>query len=131
MSEVAGHAGLQGVHGQHGHGARGGHTPLRGNFRTPSQQPGQGQASHEQCSLERCAQGREQGSEPPLRYVTASLQVDYLAPTPMGVELELRGRIEEVGERKVVVGQTVSADGAEVARGRVVAVLMPDGMVAR
>ncbi|HIZ98876.1 MAG TPA: PaaI family thioesterase [Candidatus Janibacter merdipullorum] len=77
------------------------------------------------------AHGREQGSEPALRYVTASLQVDYVAPTPMGVELELRGRIEEVGERKVVVAQSVTADGTEVARGRVVAVLMPDAMVAK
>lgn len=68
------------------------------------------------------------GSEPSLRFVTASLQVDYLAPTPMGAELQLRGRIEELTERKVVVVQTVNADGLEVARGRVVAVRMPEEM---
>lgn len=68
------------------------------------------------------------GSEPSLRFVTASLQVDYVAPTPMGAELQLRGRIEELTERKVVVAQTVRADGVEVARGRVVAVRMPEGM---
>ncbi len=74
------------------------------------------------------AQGRELGSEPPLRYVTASLQVDYLAPTPMGVELRLRGVIEEVTARKVVVSETVHAGDVQVARGKVVAVLMPEGM---
>lgn len=74
------------------------------------------------------AQGREPGSEPPLRYVTASLQVDFVAPTPMGVELTLRGTIDEVGERKVVVSETVHACDTLVARGRVVAVLMPAGM---
>jgi len=75
--------------------------------------------------------GLEPGGEPLLRYVTASLQVDYLAPTPMGEELQLRGRIEEITERKVVVAQTVRAGDVEVARGRVVAVPMPEGMGAR
>ncbi len=71
--------------------------------------------------------GVEEG-QPLLRYVTASLQVDYLAPTPMGVELQLRGTIEEVTERKVVVAQTVHAGDVQVARGKVVAVRMPEGM---
>ena len=44
-------------------------------------------------------EGREMGSEPRLRFVTASLHVDYLKPTPMGVELEARGRAVEIGER--------------------------------
>lgn len=74
------------------------------------------------------AQGREMGTEPALRYVTGSLHVDYLAPTPMGVELELRGVIEEVTDRKVVVAQTVHAGETLVAKGKVVAVLMPAGM---
>ncbi len=68
------------------------------------------------------------GSEPALRYVTAALQLDYLAPTPMGVELELRGTSMEVGARKVIVEITVSAAGETVARGRVVAVKMPEHM---
>ena len=33
------------------------------------------------------AAGREPGTEPPLRYVTASLRVDYLRSTPRGVGL--------------------------------------------
>ena len=73
-------------------------------------------------------EGRSMDSLPPLRFVTGSLQVDYLRPTPLGVPLEVRGRIEEVGERKVVVNSTVSAGGEVCARGRVVAVRMPASM---
>jgi len=39
------------------------------------------------------AEEREMDSDPPIRFVTASLKVDYLAPTPLGVELELRGEL--------------------------------------
>lgn len=74
-------------------------------------------------------EGREMSSEPPLRYVTASLHVDYLRPTPMGVPLELRGTVEEVKGKKVIVSETLSANGKICARGRVVAVRMPEGMV--
>lgn len=74
------------------------------------------------------AEDRELGSEPPLRFVTASLQVDYLAPTPLGRELLLRGEIVEVGPRKVIVEIAVSAGDACTARGRVVAVRMPESM---
>ena len=76
------------------------------------------------------AEGREMGTAPPLRYVTASLKVDYLRPTPMGVSLKLRGRIKEVKGRKVVVESTLSANGEVCARGEVVAVQMPEKMLA-
>jgi len=75
------------------------------------------------------AAGREMGTEPPLRYVTASLKVDYLRPTPMGVSLELRGRIKEIKGRKVVVESTLSAKGEVCARGEVVAVQLPEKMM--
>jgi acyl-coenzyme A thioesterase PaaI-like protein len=48
-------------------------------------------------------------SVPPMhapRYVTASLKVDYLRPTPLGPELEVRGSVKEASERKVVVEAT-------------------------
>jgi uncharacterized protein (TIGR00369 family) len=63
-----------------------------------------------------------------LRYVTASLHVDYLKPTPLGPELEARGRVVEMGERKVIVDVRLVAHGVECARGQVVAVRMPAGM---
>ena len=76
------------------------------------------------------AEKRALGSDPPLRFVTASLAVDYLRPTPMGVPLEVRGRVEEIKGRKVVIGATLSAEGQVCATGRVVAVKMPDHMIA-
>lgn len=74
------------------------------------------------------AANRAMGTEPPFRFVTASLTVDYLKPTPLGVPLEIRGRVEEIKGRKVVVVSTVSAQGTICARGRLVAVEMPDTM---
>ena len=73
-------------------------------------------------------EGREMGTDPPLRFVTASLQVDYLRPTPLGVPLEVRGKVVELKGRKVVVSATLSAEGAVCARGEVVAVQMPADM---
>jgi acyl-coenzyme A thioesterase PaaI-like protein len=75
------------------------------------------------------AEGRELGAAPVLRFVTASLKVDYLAPTPQGEELELRGEIAEVGARKVIVDISVSAAETVCARGRVIAVRMPADML--
>ena len=72
---------------------------------------------------------RGMDSDPALRFVTASLHVDYLKPTPIDAVLEIRGRIEEVKGRKVVVSTTVSAKGAVCAKGRVVAVQMPEDMM--
>ena len=73
---------------------------------------------------------RPMGSEPELRYVTASLQVDFLKPTPMGVELLLKAQAEEIKGRKVVVTMNVFAGDDVCVRGRVVAVLAPDSMFA-
>lgn len=77
------------------------------------------------------AEGREIGEGPAPRFVTASLRVDYLRPTPLGPELVVRGRPREVGERKVVVEATLSARGEVCARGEVVAVRMPESMIER
>lgn len=73
--------------------------------------------------------GRELGSEPPLRFVTANLNVNFVAPTPLGGPLELRGMIREVKEKKVVVDISVSAAGTVCARGSVIAVKMPNSML--
>ena len=71
-------------------------------------------------------EGRELGSNPKLRFVTASLHVDYLKPTPIDTALEIRGIVKEVKQRKVRMDATVSANGEVCARGQVVAVQMPD-----
>jgi len=75
------------------------------------------------------AAGREMGSEPAFRFVTASLKVDYLRPTPLGPPLEVRGTVEEVKGRKVVVNATVTVEGEVCARGQVIAVQMPENML--
>jgi len=75
------------------------------------------------------AANREPNTLPPFRFVTASLQVDYLKPTPLGVELELRGKIVEIKGRKVISDITVSANGIITVKGKVVAVQMPDNMI--
>ncbi len=72
---------------------------------------------------------REIGEGESPRYVTAALHVNYLKPTPMGPELVVRGVIKEITDRKVVVEETLSADGVVTATGSVVAVRMPDSMV--
>jgi len=69
-----------------------------------------------------------EGDEAP-RYVTASLEVRYLKPTPLGPDLVVRGVVEDAGEerggRRVVTRVTVEADGVVTAEGKVVAVRMP------
>jgi acyl-coenzyme A thioesterase PaaI-like protein len=75
------------------------------------------------------AAGLRPGHDPTPRYVTASLRVDFLRPTPLGPELLLRATPAEVGERKVLVEVTIGADGVECARAHVVAVRAPASMV--
>ncbi len=75
------------------------------------------------------AEARDMGTEPVLRFVTASLQVDYLKPTPIDVTLEVRAKAIEVASRKVVVEARVIAVSEVCAIGRVVAVLLPKSMM--
>jgi acyl-CoA thioesterase FadM len=68
-------------------------------------------------------------TDPPLRFVTGSLKVDFLRPTPIDGTLEIRGRVKEIKERKVVVLSELIAGGEVCARGEVVAVQMPESML--
>ena len=63
---------------------------------------------------------------PPMRFVTASPKVDYLRPTPIDAELEVRGEIVEVKARKVTVSLSLTAHGEVCARGHMIAVRLPD-----
>ncbi len=72
------------------------------------------------------AEGRPMDSLPPYRFVTASLQVDYLRPTPLEGELEIRGRVRGIKGRKVTVEATLLVQGEVTAKGVVVAVQMPE-----
>ena len=74
------------------------------------------------------AEGVELGSRGAPRFVTASLKVDYLRPTPLGPPLQLRGRATAIKGRKVIVEVTLSAEGQLCARGEVIAVKLPESM---
>jgi acyl-coenzyme A thioesterase PaaI-like protein len=71
------------------------------------------------------AAGAVPGTEGDFRFVTASLHVDYVAPTPLGPPMELRAVVEEIKGRKVVISETLSVNGTLTAKGRVVAVRIP------
>lgn len=73
------------------------------------------------------AKARDSG-EPVGRFVTASLKVDYLKPTPQGVELEARGSIVEIKGRKVTVDVSLLADGVIRAVGTVIMVQLPESV---
>lgn len=72
------------------------------------------------------AENRPMDSMPPFRFVTGSLLVSFLKPTPLGPELEIRGKVKEIKGRKVVVEATVFAAGIATARGEIVALQMPE-----
>jgi acyl-coenzyme A thioesterase PaaI-like protein len=74
-------------------------------------------------------EGREIGDGEAPRFVTASLEVDFLKPTPLGPELVVRGRVVEITDRKVILEETLSVEGTVTARGRVVAVRMPEALL--
>ncbi len=73
-------------------------------------------------------EGRAPGSEPALRFVTASLHVDYLKPTPIGKDLVLRSRIKDMTERRVVVATELFVEELLCVRGELVAAKIPETM---
>ena len=55
------------------------------------------------------------------RHVTGQLNIKYLTPTPMGVELELRGELLSIDGRKVHVKLTLSANKTLCAEAEMIA----------
>jgi acyl-coenzyme A thioesterase PaaI-like protein len=74
-------------------------------------------------------ENRDVDTLPPFRFVTASLQVDYLKPTPIGVDLEIRGKVVELKGRKVVSEISLFANGVETVKGKVIAVQVPENLI--
>jgi acyl-coenzyme A thioesterase PaaI-like protein len=72
------------------------------------------------------AEGRPMDSAPAIRFVTASLKVDYLRPTPIEGPLRLRSRFKEIAQRKVVVQTDLFVDGELCVQGEVVAVRLAE-----
>ncbi len=76
--------------------------------------------------------GHTLGDEAPVpRCVTASLKADFMKPIPHGRLIAVRGRIAEVGKRKVAVDSDLLVDGEVCVRGGVVAVVAPPTMTGR
>lgn len=67
--------------------------------------------------------GRAMGDDgPPIRFVTASLQIDFRKPTPLGQELLVTGLLRSLDGRKAQVSLALSAGGVECARGEMLAI---------
>ncbi len=71
-------------------------------------------------------EGRSMDSLPAFRFVTGSLHVDFLKPTPIDAELVIRGQVKEIKGRKVAIESQVWARTVMTAKGVVVAVQMPE-----
>lgn len=69
--------------------------------------------------------GREVGSEASPRYVTAHLEVDFLAPTPLD-QIRVVGRLVEITDRKAIVSSALLVDGKITAKGSAVLVRLRD-----
>ncbi|MCP5097945.1 MAG: PaaI family thioesterase [Chloroflexi bacterium] len=68
------------------------------------------------------AAGSVPGTEADFRFLTGSLHVDYLKPTPIDGPLTIRAYASEIKGRKVVVKSTLYAGDLACATGEVVAI---------
>lgn len=64
------------------------------------------------------------GKEPLARGVTATLNVSYTKPTPMGVSLRVEARLLSIEGRKVRVGVEVMANGECSCKGEVLSIIV-------
>jgi acyl-coenzyme A thioesterase PaaI-like protein len=67
------------------------------------------------------AKGLDLDVEPDKGYVTGSLFVKYLQPTPVDKPVMLRARVKEMKGRKITVTCSLYSEGEECAKGEVVA----------
>jgi acyl-coenzyme A thioesterase PaaI-like protein len=68
------------------------------------------------------AEGREHGSLPAISYVTGTITVRFLQPTPLDTPIRIRARVTELHARKARVTSTVYAGDHATAEGTVLAV---------
>ncbi len=71
---------------------------------------------------------RPPDSLPAYRFVTGTLNVKYIRPTPLDEDLELRATIREIKGRKVTVDVTLSVLGELRVTGEVICLELPDEM---
>lgn len=68
------------------------------------------------------AEGQPYGTEPEITCVTGQLNVTYLKPTPIGVELVIRAHVKELTTRKAIIAASVYAGDTECVRAEVIAI---------
>lgn len=71
-------------------------------------------------------EGRSMDTEPSYRFLTGSIFVKYLKPTPIDCTLQIRGRILYIDGKKVTIDVDVIAKGEITVKGEVVAIQVPD-----
>lgn len=71
-------------------------------------------------------ENREMDTEPSFRFLTGSLFVKYIKPTPIDCAMQIRGRVKEISGKKVTVEVNVFAKGIITVQGEVVAIQVPD-----
>ncbi len=64
-------------------------------------------------------------SEPAYGFVTASLRIDYLKPTPNGQHLRFVSKLKEIHENKIKISTVLSVEGSACAKGEVTAIKLP------
>jgi acyl-coenzyme A thioesterase PaaI-like protein len=74
------------------------------------------------------ALGLDPASDTSIRFVTGTLKVRYIRPTPTHTELVLRARIQELKTKKVIVTCSVYAGEKECAQAEVIAIRAPKEM---
>ena len=68
------------------------------------------------------AEGRDIGSEPPIGYLTGSLFIKYLRPTPINKPITLRAQVKEMAGKKIVVTCSLYSKKKECAFGELIAI---------
>jgi acyl-coenzyme A thioesterase PaaI-like protein len=71
------------------------------------------------------AEGREPDSEPAITFVTGTLHVRFVRPTPMDTDLELRAQVKTQEGKKSVIDCVLMADGKACAQAEVIAIRAP------
>lgn len=61
-------------------------------------------------------------ADEPIRYVTASLKVEFRRPTPMGTELTIKGKLRSMEGRKTWIDLALYAYGEICATGEMLAI---------
>lgn len=66
-----------------------------------------------------------------ITHVTGNLNINFLKPTPIGVELTLKSHIQEITARKAIVQCSVYVGDLETVRAEVIAVRVPTRRMAQ